>query len=198
MRKLVVFQQVSIDGYFMDTEGDMSWAKNDSDAEFNAFGEDNAKGGGVLLFGRVTYDLMASFWPTPQAREMFPVVAERMNNLPKIVFSRSMNKASWGNTTVLKGDLAAEIRRMKKESGEGMAIMGSGKIVSQLALEGVIDEYQIVVNPIALGGGRTMFDGIREKLNLKLTKSRIFKNGKVFLCYEPTGLKGRSLNGFKY
>ena len=78
-----------------------------------------------------------------------------------------------------------QIQRMKEESGEEMAILGSGSLVSQLAKTGLIDEYQIILNPIALGAGRTMFEGIRERLNLKLTKSRTFKNGKVFLCYEP-------------
>lgn len=185
MGKLVVFQQVSLDGYFIDGKGDMSWAKNDNDEEFNAFSSENARGGGVLLFGRVTYELMAGFWPTLQARESLPVVAERMNNLPKVVFSRTLDKASWNNTKLVKGDLVTNIRKMKSEPGEGMAILGSGSIVSQLALEGVIDEYQIVVNPIALGVGRTMFDGIKEKLSLQLTKSRTFRNGKVLLCYEP-------------
>ena len=185
MKKLLVFQHMSLDGYFVDKNGDMSWAKKDNDEEFNAFASENAKGGGVLLFGRVTYGLMASFWPTPQALENLPIVAERMNNGPKIVFSRTMKKASWNNTRLVKGDLVSEIRQMKKEPGEGMAILGSGSIVAQLAEEDVIDEYQIVVNPIALGGGRTMFDGIKEKLNLKLTKSKTFRNGKVFLCYEP-------------
>jgi dihydrofolate reductase len=74
---------------------------------------------------------------------------------------------------------------MKAEAGEGMAILGSGTIVSQLAREGLIDEYQVVVNPIVLGKGRTMFDGVKEKLNLRLTKTRIFGNGNVYLCYEP-------------
>ena len=185
MRKLVVFNQLSLDGYFTDKYGDMTWAKENSDAEFDEFTTENARGGGTLLFGRVTYDLMASFWPTPQAAKMLPLVAERMNNLPKAVFSRTMKEASWKNTKVIKGDIAAQIRKMKKESGEGMAIFGSGNIISQLAKTGLIDEYQIVLNPIALGAGRTMFEGIKERLHLKLTKSRVFKNGKVFLCYEP-------------
>jgi dihydrofolate reductase len=106
-----------------------------------------------------------------------------MNNLPKVVFSRTLDKAWWNNTSLVKGDLVTEIRKMKSEPGEGMAILGS--IVSQLALEGVVDEYQIVVNPIALGEGRTMFDKIKEKFSLKLTKSRIFRDGRVFLCYQP-------------
>ena len=186
MRKLIVFNHVSLDGYFVDGNGDMSWAKADhQDAEWNAFVAENASGGGELVFGRVTYDLMASFWPTPFAIENMPVVAAGMNSMPKIVFSRTMDQASWNNTKLVKGDLAAEIRKMKQETGEGMAILGSGSIVSQLAQEGLIDEYQIVVNPVVLGKGRTMFDGVKEKLSLRLTKSRAFANGNVLLCYEP-------------
>jgi dihydrofolate reductase len=184
MRKLVVFNHVTLDGYFTDMNGDMSWAHSD-DAEWNAFVADNARGGGVLVFGRITYDLMTSYWPTPLAIENDPVVAERMNNLPKVVFSRTLDKASWNNTKLVNGDPAPEIRKMKQEPGEDMVIFGSGSIVSQLAQEGLIDEYQIVVNPIVLGKGRTMFDGIKEKLTLKLTKTRSFGNGNVLLCYEP-------------
>jgi dihydrofolate reductase len=183
MSKIIVFNHVTLDGYFVDMNGDMSWAhKNDS--EWNAFVADNAKGDATLLFGRITYELMAGFWPTPSAIESMPVVAERMNSMPKIVFSRTLDQALWNNTKLVKGDLAAEVRKMKKESGNDMVIMGSGSIVSQLAQEGLIDEYEVVVNPIVLGKGRTMFEGVKEKLNLKLTKTRAFGNGNVFLCYE--------------
>ena len=186
MRKLAVFNHVSLDGYFVDMNGSMSWAKSGTkDAEWNAFVAENAKGDGLLLFGRVTYELMASFWPTPMADQHDPVVAERMNKLPKVVCSRTLDKASWSNTRLVKCDMVAEIRKMKKEPGEDMVILGSGSIVSQLAQEGLIDAYQVVVNPIVLGKGRTMFDGVKEKLNLKLTKTRAFGNGNVFLCYEP-------------
>jgi len=184
MRKLIVFNQVSLDGYFTDVDGDMSWAHK-QDAEWNAFVAENAGSGGELLFGRITYELMKSYWPTPAAAKAVPVVAERMNNLPKIVFSKTLDKASWNNTKLVRGDLAAEIRKMKNEPGEQMVIMGSGTIVSQLTAEGLIDEYQIVVNPIVLGEGRTMFEGIKRKLNLKRTKTRSFGNGNVLLCYEP-------------
>ena len=186
MRKLVVFNHVSLDGYFVDVNGNMSWAKSDQkDAEWNAFVAENAKGDSPLLFGRVTYELMASYWPTPMADQHDPVVAERMNKLPKVVFSRTLDRALWSNTRLVKGNLAAEIGKMKKEPGEDMAILGSGSIVSQLAQEGLIDVYQVVVNPVVLGKGRTMFEGVKEKLNLKLTKTRTFGNGNVFLCYEP-------------
>lgn len=186
MQKLIVFNHVSLDGYFVDANGDMSWAKADpNDAEWNAFVAENASGGGTLVFGRVTYDMMASFWPTSRAIEMMPVVAERMNNLSKVVFSRTMDQAAWHNTKLVKGDIAAQARRMKQTPGAGMVILGSGSIVAQLAQEGLIDEYQIVVNPIVIGNGKTMFTGVNPKMNLKLTNSRTFSNGKVLLCYVP-------------
>ena len=184
MRKVTVYNNVSVDGYFVDANGDMSWAHK-RDPEWSAFVAENAQGGSVLLFGRVTYDLMAGFWPTEAALKTLPDVAKRMNNLPKVVFSRTMDKASWNNTKLIKGDLAAEVRKMKEEPGDPMVIMGSGSIISQLTAERLIDEYQIVTTPIVLGKGRTMFDGIKEKLRLKLTKSRAFGNGSVVLWYEP-------------
>jgi dihydrofolate reductase len=186
MPRLSVFNHISIDGRFTDANGDMSFAHNEQqDAEWDAFVAGNATGGGVLLFGRVTYELMASFWPTPYAAQAMPQVAERMNNMPKVVFSRTLEKASWNNTKLVKNDMAREIRKMKKGSGEDMVILGSGSIVSQLAQERLIDEYQIVVNPVALGSGRTMFDGIKENLSLRLKSTRSFGNGNVLLCYEP-------------
>ena len=186
MRKLVVFNNVTLDGYFAGVNGDFSWAHSGSDdAEFNAFVADNASGGGELLLGRITYELMVSYWPTPDAIKNDPIVAEGMNSMPKVVFSRTLDHASWSNTRLVRGNIASEIRKMKQEPGRGIAILGSGSIVAQLAPEGLIDEYQVVVNPVVLGQGRTMFDGIKERLHLKLTKTRTFSNGKVFLCYEP-------------
>lgn len=184
MRKLLVFNSITADGYFTDKRGDMSWAHK-QDPEWNEFVAGNSQSGGELLFGRVTYQMMESFWPTPVAAKQFPIVAEQMNNLPKVVFSRTLDTVSWQNTRLMKGNLADEVRKLKQEPGEQLVIMGSGSVVSQLALENVIDEFQMVVNPVALGDGRTMFDGIKEKLNLKLTGSRIFGNGNVLLTYEP-------------
>jgi dihydrofolate reductase len=186
MRKLVVFNQVSLDGYFVDNNGDMSWAHNtNKDEEWDAFVTANAQGGGVLVFGRITYEMMAGYWPTPQALQNDPVVAERMNLLPKVVFSRTMDKASWSNTKLVKGGLAAEIRKLKNDSAIDLAVMGSGSIVSQLTQARLIDEYRIVMIPVVLGKGRTMFEGIQEKLSLKLKSARTFGNGNVLLTYDP-------------
>ena len=185
MRKLLVFNSITADGYFTDKNGDMSWAHRPSDPEWDEFVAGNAQSGGELLFGRVTYEMMAAFWPTPGAAKSFPEVAEGMNKSPKVVFSRKLDQVSWQNTRLLKGDLADEVRKLKQEPGDHLVIMGSGSIIAQLALEKVIDEYQMVVNPLVLGAGRTMFDGIKEKLKLRLTKSRAFQNGNVLLTYAP-------------
>lgn len=182
MRKLIVFNSVSVDGYFVDANGEMSWAHG-ADPEFNAFTQENARGGGTLLFGRITYELMASYWPTPMAAKNDPVVAEGMNKMQKVVFSRKMEKATWNNTRLVKNNLAEEVRRLKKEAETDLVLMGSGTIVAQLAEERLIDEYQLVVVPVALGGGRTLFEGVKAKLDLKLKSSRIFQSGRVYLCY---------------
>ena len=186
MANLLMFNQLSLDGYFVDAHGDMSWAHNpELDEEWDAFVDDNARGGGLLVFGRVTHDLMASYWPTPIASQNAPVVAERMNGLPKLVFSRTLRESPWANTTMVSGDPATEIRRLKGGSGSDMAIMGSGTIVAPLAAEGLIDQYQLVIVPVVLGAGRTLFEGLSVKLNLRLEATRSFANGNVLLTYEP-------------
>lgn len=183
MRKLSVFNLVTLDGYFAGKGGDISWHMVDE--EFNAFAEDNAGSGNTLLFGRVTYELMAGYWPAPEALKNDPVVAKGMNAAPKIVFSRTLNKAEWNNTRLVKTDMLAEVRKLKQQSGKDLTVLGSGSIVSQLAQEGLIDEYEILLNPVVIGKGKTMFEGIRDKLSLKLVNTRTFKNGCVLLTYEP-------------
>jgi dihydrofolate reductase len=188
MRRLTVFNLVSIDGYFCDNAGDMSWAhraQNIQDPEWSAFVAGNAKGGGELLFGRVTYDMMPAYWPTPMAAQANGVVAERMNNGRKIVFSRKMKEATWSNTTLVKGDMCREVRRMRNEDGVGMAVLGSGTLVAQLAQEDLVDEYQLAVIPVVLGAGRSLFEGVTNAPKLVLAASRAFKNGNVLLTYGP-------------
>ncbi len=185
MAKLIVFNSVSLDGYFAGPDGDLSWGHS-PDAEWQKFVEENARGGGRLLFGRITYELMASYWPTPAAIEAYPIVAERMNSLPKVVFSRTLDKAGWSNTKLVKGEPAAEVRKLKRDTGPDTVILGSGSIVAQLAPEGLIDEYQLVVCPVILGKGRTMFEGLKARLPLKLARTRTFRNGNILLCYQPS------------
>lgn len=188
MRKLVVFNSISLDGYFTDANNEIGWAhrQNDQDTEYQEFVANNAKGEAELLFGRITYEMMVRFWPTDAAKKTAPDVAEGMNRLPKVVFSKSLDSVDWQNTKLVKGDPASEVKKMKREDGPDMVLMGSGTIVSQLTQHKLIDEYQLVVIPVVLGSGRTMFEGVDDAPSLKLTSSRTFKNGNVFLCYETT------------
>ena len=186
MAKLAVFNSVSTDGYFTGPNDDISWTKEGADdPEWGEWVSGNAGSGGVLVFGRKTYDMMKSFWPTPQAMQMMPEVAKGMNDATKIVFSRTLDRADWSNTKLVKGDLVEEIKRLKKEPGADMVILGSGSIVSQAAQNGLVDQYTMVVVPVVLGRGRTMFEGMRDKLALKLKESRAFRNGRTVQIYTP-------------
>lgn len=185
MARLTVFESVSLDGYFTDALGKMDFAhRSPDDAEWNEFTTGNAGGGGALLFGRITYEMMSGFWPTPAAARMMPVVAERMNNMPKFVVSRSLEKAEWKNTRLIKSDLVGEVRRLK-DGREDITILGSGSLVAQLTPHRLIDEYTFVVVPVVLGKGRTLFHGVEGSVPLKLVKSRTFGNGNVVSWYKP-------------
>jgi len=185
MPRVNMFSNISLDGYFVDTNGDMSWAHaGRDDPEMGEFTSKNAQGGGALVFGRITYQMMEAFWPTPMAAQMMPEVAKGMNAARKYVFSHSLKSAGWANTVILDGDPAREIARLKKEGGDkGLTILGSGSIVKQLTAAGLNDDFQFLINPVVLGGGRTLFDGVPGRPGLTLENSRIFKNGKVFLHY---------------
>lgn len=186
MRKLIVFNHVSLDGYFVDTASSMHWAHAGSDdPEFAAFSAQNASGEGELVFGRLTYQLMASYWPTPAAIQQNPAVAAGMNRMPKVVFSRTLSHATWNNTRLLHGDPVEAIRKLKSEPGPGLCILGSGTLVARLAPARLIDEFHFILDPVALGAGRSLFAGIPAPLSFTLARSRVFSNGNVFLCYTP-------------
>lgn len=183
-RRLGMFNSVSLDGYFTDADGDMSFAKPDrEDPEHEEFIRQNARGASVLVFGRVTYQMMASFWPTDMARQMMPDVAKTMNASPKIVFSRTLKSADWAGTTLLSGDPATEIARLKKEDGPDMTVLGSGQVAAQLAQAGLFDEIGLMVIPVLLGKGRTLFEGVTGRPRLRLKSATPFRNGNVYLTY---------------
>ena len=138
-----------------------------------------------MLFGRKTYDMMKSFWPTLAAAQVMPEVAKRMNSAQKIVFSRTLNEATWENTRVINGDIVATAQQLKHESGPDLLLMGSGEIISQLTAANLIDQYQIVTVPVIIGAGRTMFEGVAEKLELERVDSRSFSNGNIVNTYRP-------------
>ena len=183
MGRVSAFNFVTLDGYFEGSKRDISWHKHDADG--TAYAVEGLKSGSTLLFGRVTYELMASYWPTPVAIQNDPVVAEGMNKAEKIVFSRTLKQVGWNNTRLVKDNIGSEIRNLKKTSGKDMTLLGSGSILTQFAEEGLIDEFQFMVDPVALGEGTPIFKNIKRRLNLKLTSTRTFKNGTVLLSYQP-------------
>jgi dihydrofolate reductase len=180
MKKLRVFESISIDGYFADANGDMSFAHaGREDREFADWVGGNANAGGELLFGRKTYQMMEAFWPTPLAAQQMPAVAEGMNAARKYVASRTITPA-WNNTQLLAGDLVKAVRGLKAGDGPGIAVLGSGSVAAQLGEAGLVDEYQFVIIPVALGGGRTVFSKGRP---LRLLEQRAFACGNVVVTY---------------
>ncbi len=185
MAGLSSFISLSIDGCYADANGEMSWAHN-QDPEQAEFTRGNAQGGARLLFGRTTYDMMASFWPKPAAAQMMHEVAKAMNEAPKLVFSRTLTSADWQNTTV-KSDLIHEVKKLKADGGTDIAILGSGSIVAQLIDVGLLDELQVMLVPISLGGGKRLFDRVRRRIGWKAIETRSFKaTGNTFIRYQPT------------
>ncbi len=183
MPKLSCFNFISLNGFYKGLREDISWHRHES--EEGEFSAENAQGDSILLFGRVTYEMMYSFWPTEQAMAAMPLVAEGMNRSEKIVFSRTLEKAEWNNTRVVQHDIYSEVRKLKETGTKDMTILGSGSIVSQLADHGLIDLYSIMLDPVAIPYGTSIFHGVSKKLDLKLVSTRTFKSGVVLLNYEP-------------
>ena len=173
----------SLDGYFEGADGDISW--HNVDAEFNEFAIQQTGEFGALLFGRVTYELMAGYWPTESAKRDDPIVAGLMNGLPKIVFSRKLERAEWDNTSLVRENVAEEVLKLKQQPGKDIAVFGSSDLTVTLIEHGLVDEFRIMVNPVVLGDGNPLFKGIQNKLNLKLMKTKTFESGNVLLYYEP-------------
>jgi dihydrofolate reductase len=155
------------------------------DEEFNEYANDLLSKVDTLLFGRVTYQLMADYWPSPSATKDDPGIANKMNNLSKIVFSKTLQKVEWNNSRLVKENIAEEISTMKQQPGKDMVIFGSGSIVSTSMQLGLIDEYRIIVNPVVLGKGKPLFKDINDKHNLKLLKTKVLGSGVVILYYKP-------------
>ncbi|HEX2730931.1 MAG TPA: dihydrofolate reductase family protein [Polyangiaceae bacterium] len=180
MRKLRVFESISVDGYFTDAQGDMSFAHAaEADEEFARWVGGNANSGGDLLFGRKTYEMMAGFWTSEIAARQMPEVAKGMNAATKYVASRSLTP-SWTGSKLLNGDLLSAVRELKASSGSPLVVLGSGSLVAQLGEAGLVDEYQFVIIPVALGAGRSLFT---KGCKLKLIEQRAFKSGRVVVTY---------------
>ena len=183
MRKIVLFNLMTLDGYFEGENADISW--HNVDEEFNDFAIAQLKSADVLLFGRKTYELMAGYWPTEAAIKDDPVVADLMNRIDKIVFSKSLEKAEWNHTRLVRENVLDEVKKLKSIPGKDVFIFGSADLSSTLIDHDLIDEFRIMINPLILGNGTPMFKNITMKIGLQLLKTKVFGNGNVLLNYIP-------------
>ena len=181
MRKLFAFNMVTLDGFFEGPDQDISW--HHVDDEFNQFAIEQTSSVDTILFGRKTYEVMASYWPTEAAIKDDTDIAGLMNSLPKIVFSRTLQKAEWNNTRLVKDNIEEEILKLKAQPGKELAVFGSADLLSTLIKLDVVDEHRIIVNPVVLGKGIPLFKDVENKLNLQLVRSRIFASGNVLLYF---------------
>jgi dihydrofolate reductase len=184
MGRISTYMQVSLDGYFAGPNGEIDWFKDtEPDPDFDAYSLERAQGGSVLLFGRTTYDMMSSAWPSDEAHADQPGMADVMAKSPKIVFSKSLKGVDegprWQNVE-LRRDIDADALRADPRD---FTTLGSGSIVQQLTRLDLIDEYSFVVNPVLLGAGKNAFVGI-DREELELVEERSFKNGLAWLTYQ--------------
>lgn len=181
MRKIIVSNNLTLDGFFAGPNGELDWKVWDE--EIAQYAKDQIPSADTILFGRVTYELMSGYWPTPAAASQDPVIAAFMNNSHKIVFSRTLVRADWGNTEVVKEINPKEVLEMKQNPGKDMIVFGSATVASALARHGLIDDYRIFVTPVVIGRGKPLFQGINARMNLKLLDTKRFNNGVVLIHY---------------
>ncbi len=178
MRKLFVSNVMSLDGFFETPDKKLDWCVVDE--EFFAYACEMLRSVDAILFGRATYEHMAAYWPTAPKDE----IADHMNGLAKVVFSRTLKKAEWHNSRLVKDNIADEVTRLKQQPGKDLVILGSAMLSSYLLQLGLIDEYRVILNPVLLGAGNPLFGGINEKLTLKLRTTKSFNSGAAVLYYQ--------------
>jgi len=185
MRKLVLFMHLSLDGFAADANGGLSWASYDE--ELMRYAGDIVATVGSPVYGRVTYELMAGYWPSvlndPNADAHSKAHAQWVDGVTKYVFSRTMKKADWNNTIVINDNIAGAINELKQQPGKDLVIFGSPTLAHSFMELDLIDEYQLTINPVLLGSGKPAWDLIKSKTNLKLLKGTILKSGVLGLHY---------------
>ena len=185
MRKLISFMVVTLDGYYVGPNGEFDWPNVDD--EFNEFAISQLNDIDTLLFGRATYEVMAGFWPTPAAIENDPAIAGLMNDTPKVVFSATLGSADWQNSRLVRRSAGDAISELKQQPGKLLAMFGSPTLTVSLLEEGLVDELRVMVHPILLGAGKSLFTGLKDRVPLTLQTTTTFSSGNVLLSYRPAG-----------
>ncbi len=181
MRKIIVSNLISIDGYFEGLNQDLSWFNVNE--EFFDYARNLMNETDTILFGRITYEHMAAYWPNTKDNDA--VITEKMNSLQKIVFSKTLENADWNNSIVIKENVEDEIKKLKQQPGKNIVILGSGTLVSELTQLKLIDEYRLIINPVILGTGNPLFKSLNERLKLELIDVKKLSPDLVILYYKP-------------
>jgi dihydrofolate reductase len=181
MRKVIMWNMVALDGFFEGPKSwDIDWFEYVWNEELERFSIEQSKSVGILLFGRVTYQGMAAYWSSATGE-----IAEFMNSIPKVVFSRTLERAEWNNTRLVKANAEEEVPKLKQQPGKDLFIFGSANLSSTLMPHGLIDEYRLGLNPLMLGGGNPLFKPSPDRMKLKLLEAQPLKSGLVILRYQP-------------
>ena len=182
MRKLIAGLNMTLDGFCDHTA-------MIADEEIHEHYNDLLRNGGTLIYGRITYQLMESYWPTvvkhPTGNKPMDDFAVLIDNIPKIVYSRTLQQVDWKNTTLKKELIKEEILELKRQAGKNI-LVGSPSLIVAFAQLDLVDEYQLGVQPIILGSGLPLFKNIKDRIDLKLLKTKTFGCGALALYYEPT------------
>ena len=190
MRRIVASEFLSADGYVVGPNEDMGWVTNNFSEEMGKYAGDLMDSMDTILLGRVTYQIMAGAWPN--WTEAQSPGAKKMNNTPKVVLSRTLEKAPWGKyepATIIKDNVEQRVRELKQKPGKNIVIYGSANAVQNLTRFGLVDEYQLLVHPVLLGDGKPLFGRMERRFDLKLLLAQTLGNGVSLLCYEPKSVK---------
>jgi dihydrofolate reductase len=183
MRKVIASELVSLDGVMEKPEEWSFSYSNDEMEEANASGMADSD---AMLLGRVTYQVLAAFWPYQNSAEQ--PYTDYLNNTPKYVVSTTLQEPlEWQNSTLIKGNLAEEIAKLKQQPGKDITIIGSGALVRSLLRDGLLDELRLMVHPIILGSGKRLFEEGGDQKSLELVDSKVFGTGVLYLTYRPAG-----------
>jgi len=181
MRRLIMWNMMTLDGFFEGPKPwDIGWHEVGWGEELKRLSIEHTSAADALLFGRVTCEGMAAYWPSAKGE-----VADIMNAIPKIVFSKTLEHATWNNTRLVRESAEREVTRLKQQAGKDLFIFGSANLANSLTRSGLIDEYRLGLNPVVLGGGSPLFKPAPESMKMKLLDARALKSGCVLLRYEP-------------
>jgi dihydrofolate reductase len=169
---------VTLDGFMEGPNQELTHTAEFADPDFDRYAREMLQSIDGMLLGRVTYELFAGYWPTAKGAD-----ADRMNQLPKFVFSKTLRRVDWANSRLVKGDVAEEVSRLKQQPGKDLALFGSADLASTLVRLGLIDEYRVLVTPVILGAGTPMFKDIESTFSLKLLNAMTWSSGTVALRY---------------